>query len=405
MAMQSRVPVQQKPTPSRVPTPQGGMFQRRPFAHEQEEDLDNEEPELQAEFATTPSLNLFPMPVTDPTVPIQRREEEEDRELGAIQPKLTIGQPGDKYEQEADSMAAQVMRMPDPQPDTPSLSTAQPTLQRDGQGAAPTAPTHFEQQMASKRGGGRPLSDETRSFMEPRFGQNFQDVRIHETPDLANSIQAQAFTHGQDIYFNSGKYNPGSSSGKELLAHELTHVAQQAGSSSVCSVQRTPKRSSVPKDMYGVNLVPPLRDPTANLGNPPLDLNIHLEPDIPLKPGLPKWFWKKLPPKPQQDSFIKLVSSWLTERLGRRDIARIAGQLAKKFDFDEQEVRKSLNEEIISGGEKGLEELLLKLLEEIFGKAQKIDNKKDNFSGSHESQSPAPKLPTPSIINFPPIKW
>jgi hypothetical protein len=52
-------------------------------------------------------------------------------------------------------------------------------------------------------------------------------VRVHETPDLANAIQAQAFTHGQDIYFNSGKYNPGSSGGKELLAHELTHTMQR----------------------------------------------------------------------------------------------------------------------------------------------------------------------------------
>jgi len=66
--------------------------------------------------------------------------------------------------------------------------------------------------------------------MEPRFGGiDFSNVQVHETPDLANSIQAQAFTHGQDIYFNSGKYNPGSSSGKELLAHELTHVVQQTG--------------------------------------------------------------------------------------------------------------------------------------------------------------------------------
>ncbi|MEM9213252.1 MAG: DUF4157 domain-containing protein [Cyanobacteria bacterium P01_F01_bin.150] len=63
--------------------------------------------------------------------------------------------------------------------------------------------------------------------MEPRFGTDFSNVRVHETPDLANAIQAQAFTHGQDIYFNSGKYNPESSGGKELLAHELTHVVQQ----------------------------------------------------------------------------------------------------------------------------------------------------------------------------------
>ena len=65
--------------------------------------------------------------------------------------------------------------------------------------------------------------------MEPRLGADFSAVRIHEAPQETGAIRAQAFTHGQDIYFNAGKYSPGSSSGKELLAHELTHVVQQSG--------------------------------------------------------------------------------------------------------------------------------------------------------------------------------
>lgn len=180
--------------------------------------------------------------------------EEEDEEL-PVQAKLTIGQPGDKYEQEADQMAAKVMRMPEPEmakPDNqvgaglvPAQLQEKPSIQREvmpeeekeealqakpqvqAKGGTPTVPENFEGQLASHRGGGQPLSDETRAFMEPRFGMDFSDVRVHETPDLTNAIQAQAFTHGQDIYFNSGKYNPGSSGGKELLAHELTHVVQQ----------------------------------------------------------------------------------------------------------------------------------------------------------------------------------
>lgn len=85
--------------------------------------------------------------------------------------------------------------------------------------------------------------------MEPRFGTDFSNVRVHETPDLANSIQAQAFTHGQDIYFNSGKYNPGSSGGKELLAHELTHVVQQKEAATVISLQREVKsQANAPVD-------------------------------------------------------------------------------------------------------------------------------------------------------------
>jgi len=75
--------------------------------------------------------------------------------------------------------------------------------------------------------------------MEPRFGADFSDVQIYETPDLANAIQAQAFTHGQDIYFNSGKYNPVSNGGKKLLAHELTHVIQQLN----ISIHRQPTQT------------------------------------------------------------------------------------------------------------------------------------------------------------------
>ncbi|ESA38846.1 sh3 domain-containing protein [Leptolyngbya sp. Heron Island J] len=194
--------------------------------------------------------------------------EEEEEEL-PVQAKLTIGHPGDKYEQEADQMAAKVMAMPDsavqreamPEEEKENLQM-KPTLQRQAvseedeetlqakpqvqaKGGTPAAPENFEGQLASHRGGGQPLSDQTRAFMEPRFGADFSDVRVHETADLANVIQAQAFTHGQDVYFNSGKYNPGSSGGKELLAHELTHVVQQQAIRA-SYVQRQAKHQSSP---------------------------------------------------------------------------------------------------------------------------------------------------------------
>lgn len=90
----------------------------------------------------------------------------------------------------------------------------------------------LEQQLGDSKGGGSNLSDEARSFMEPRFGTDFSDVRVHtdsNSVQMNQDIQAQAFTHGQDIYFNSGKYSPDTNEGKSLLAHELTHVVQQRG--------------------------------------------------------------------------------------------------------------------------------------------------------------------------------
>jgi hypothetical protein len=85
----------------------------------------------------------------------------------------------------------------------------------------------------SAKGSGQSLPDNVRRSMEGAFGADFSGVKIH-TGDQSNalneSISARAFTTGQDIFFNKGEYNPGSSSGKEVLAHELTHVVQQNGS-------------------------------------------------------------------------------------------------------------------------------------------------------------------------------
>ncbi|MEO0351177.1 MAG: DUF4157 domain-containing protein [Cyanobacteria bacterium P01_A01_bin.15] len=234
-------------------------LQLRPFAPRQD---DLEQDGMADLMARAMGTQLMDMPVDAPGAAVQRQAIPEEEEELTVQPKLSIGQPGDKYEQEADQMAARVMRMPDGDfgvegkgkgegvqrqalpgekeeeevqtksavqrevmPGEKEEETLQARLQAKGE--APAVPENFEGQLANHKGGGRSLSDETRGFMEPRFGADFSNVRIHETPDLANAIQAQAFTHGQDIYFNSGKYSPGSRGGKELLAHELMHTLQQ----------------------------------------------------------------------------------------------------------------------------------------------------------------------------------
>lgn len=79
---------------------------------------------------------------------------------------------------------------------------------------------------------GQNLSEETRAFMEPRFGHDFSQVRIHTDTRAAQSAQtleAQAYTVGQDIVFGAGQYTPETQEGRGLLAHELTHVVQQRG--------------------------------------------------------------------------------------------------------------------------------------------------------------------------------
>ncbi|MEK6321046.1 MAG: DUF4157 domain-containing protein [Acidobacteriota bacterium] len=88
------------------------------------------------------------------------------------------------------------------------------------------------------RAPGQPLDAATRAFMEPRFGHDFSHVRVHtdaRAMESARTVNALAYTVGNNIVFGGGQYAPGATSGSRLLAHELTHVLQQeaAGLSSV----------------------------------------------------------------------------------------------------------------------------------------------------------------------------
>ncbi|MBL3617730.1 MAG: DUF4157 domain-containing protein [gamma proteobacterium endosymbiont of Lamellibrachia anaximandri] len=147
-----------------------------------------------------------------------------------FQAKLTIGQPGDQYEKEADNVATAVVQRSE------HASSQQQqgffTIQRRaGHGAAtPYAPAGMAARLQSSKGNGSRLPTPTHREMSQSLGFDFSDVRLYtdsESVNLNRAVGAQAFTHGKDIYFNSGKYNPGTKSGKHLLAHELTHVVQQ----------------------------------------------------------------------------------------------------------------------------------------------------------------------------------
>jgi hypothetical protein len=123
-----------------------------------------------------------------------------------IQSKSTVSSPDDPFEREAEDVADKVMRMTGPLPLTCFLP------------ANPHA------------GNGKLLPREVRSYFEPRFGQDFSDVRVHADGVAANAaraVEARAYTIGRDVVFASGEYRPGTLEGKRLLAHELAHVVQQ----------------------------------------------------------------------------------------------------------------------------------------------------------------------------------
>ena len=206
-----------------------------------------------------------------------------------IQRRTKISQPGDKFEREADRVADWVMRMAEPQEQEQAeedeeliqakrmtaplvqgqvrgieseeeeeetiqtkliSSQVKHFLQRQYKaseseeeeeertvqtkeipGQTPSMTSTVEARLNASKDSGQPLPEQTRSFMESRFGQDFSQVRVHadaRAAQLNRELRAQAFTHGQDVYFGTGKYSPGSGHGKRLLAHELTHVVQQS---------------------------------------------------------------------------------------------------------------------------------------------------------------------------------
>ena len=150
-----------------------------------------------------------------------------------IQAKLKIGQPNDKYELEADQVADEAMRMPEPQVrPQPIEKKREKTIKtkRLLTGYSEVTP-EFEFRINALKGGGQPLPESLRNFFEPRLGQDLNRVCIHTDAQgavLAEKLNARAFTVGHDIIFAAGQYAPERDEGRRLLAHELSHVVQQA---------------------------------------------------------------------------------------------------------------------------------------------------------------------------------
>jgi hypothetical protein len=180
-----------------------------------------------------------------------------------IQPKLTVGSAHDAHEHEANRTADMVMRKPSNSAEngaytegssfmptiTPVIQRAcaacehdkEQTAQRKETGAATggfTAPPSVSRAISRS---GNALDSNAKTFMESRFNRSFDNVQVHTDSDAASSardISARAYTSGNHIVFGEGQYQPNCEGGRHLLAHELTHVVQQGGSSVSKSIQR-----------------------------------------------------------------------------------------------------------------------------------------------------------------------
>jgi hypothetical protein len=227
-----RVEIQSKPSTNAAL--QNQPVQRQEFV---------EEEKSEGELEDSKEFTMNPEPP-----PVQRKSGNRLKvfaaERMAIQAKLTIGQPNDKYEQEADATAARVVQ----QINSPITSQSQPVqrqeieedeelqmkplIQRRESIVGGEASTDLESAIQSARGSGQSLDANLQQSMGQAMGADFSGVKVHtdsQSDQLNKSIQAKAFTTGQDLFFRQGAYEPSSRGGQELIAHELTHVVQQNG--------------------------------------------------------------------------------------------------------------------------------------------------------------------------------
>jgi hypothetical protein len=241
-----------------------------------------------------------------------------------VQAKLTVGQPNDKYEKEADHTADKVLQQLNAPPGNSENNTVQNKLavpgisplvqekckdceEKDKQekdeksvqrksfansggedeavqrkcddceeeenlqkkesssGAGRVSPS-VESGLSSGKGSGSPLPKEVNQSMSTAFGSDFSKVRVHtdaEATQMSQQLNAQAFTHGSDIYFNSGKYDTDSKEGQHLLAHELTHTVQQGAVS--------PSNTSSVIQRDGNTTTDPNQPPVSNIPGPPYE--------------------------------------------------------------------------------------------------------------------------------------
>ena len=145
-----------------------------------------------------------------------------------LQTKLTVNEPGDIYEREAERVADQVMAVPP----HATISETPARIQRfsgQSQGQTEAPPASVDHALASP---GKPLEPALQQDMEQRFGYDFSRVRVHSgaaAEQSAQEVNAQAYTLGSDVVFGAGRFSPGTGAGRRLIAHELTHVVQQTG--------------------------------------------------------------------------------------------------------------------------------------------------------------------------------
>ncbi|MDH4474745.1 MAG: DUF4157 domain-containing protein [Fluviicola sp.] len=196
-----------------------------PFVQAKEEEVQAKEEEVQAK-EDEPAQMMEEEPAQAKEEEVQAKEEEvQAKEDEPAQ--MMVDEPAQAKEEEVQAKEEEVQSK-----EEELQAKEDEEVQTKLQSSAPTTPSKpsINDQLSSSKGSGSPLSGGVKQEMESGFGADFSGVKIHtddRAASMSKEIGAQAFTNKGDIYFNQGKFNPATTQGKTLLAHELTHTIQQ----------------------------------------------------------------------------------------------------------------------------------------------------------------------------------
>jgi hypothetical protein len=253
--------IQPKP-PSITP-----LIQRQELEEEEEEPLQmvrrqTEEEEEEKEF-------IQPKLISEQITPLVQRRGEEEEEKETVQRKLiSPGQLFAQRQEEPEEEEVQAKLLPG---NTGPLLLRQVGEEEEEEEETVQAKAFsrqigkpspdFESRINRLEGGGEPLPKSVRTFFEPRFGHDFSQVRVHanvEAANMAQSVNARAFTVGSDVVFGAGRFAPKAPEGQKLLAHELSHVVQQGGVRvGRRALQCAPEQPPVPLEEAEAKRIPP----------------------------------------------------------------------------------------------------------------------------------------------------
>jgi len=177
-----------------------------------------------------------------------------------LRKRYGISEPDDPAEQEATNVASQIVNM-EPSADNAQMEvnngmrvSRSPIITRKQE---TNQDAHSAVDLDLPTSDGLPLERSVAAYMEPRFGYSFEDVRIHtssQSAELSHELNARAFATGKDVYFRHGEYNPGTKDGKQLIAHELTHVVQQGQAHEINNTTISRTKKGEPKKTLTLNI-------------------------------------------------------------------------------------------------------------------------------------------------------